>query len=189
MSSLIRNALETNKTAGNAERITIDGVTFTRFPLHEAVLCVYEGCDKRYASVEAALEAAKLAKAHLATSGMTWEEIKKQFSASDPFHSNIHGQIWGKYDATLELFSHVFLHEHDDNAGIWSIPDDYFTVYPRDASHLLVAEYFPSQEDVKYLKSAGYRRNDHAGHPKEIDTYFLNGVEWDAETMRGILKV
>ena len=185
----IEKALEANKTAGNTERITIDGVTFTRFPLHEAVLCVYEGYDKRYADIAKATEAAIQAKAHLETSGMSWEEIQKKFSASDPFRSNIHGEIWAKYDATLELFSNVFLHEPEDCAGIWAIPDDFIAVYPRDASHLLVAEYFPSQEDVKYLKRMGFIRSDIAGHPKPIDTYFLKDVEWDPETMAGILKV
>lgn len=187
--STIQKALEANKTAGKLERITIDGVTFTRFPLKEAVLCVYEGWDKRYADIARATEAAIQAKAHLETSGMSWEEIEKTFSASDPLHCNIHGQIWSKYDSTLKLFGNVFHNAPKDNSGLWSIPDDYITIYPRDASHLLVAEYFPSQEDVKYLKRMGFIRSDIAGHPKPIDTYFLKDVEWNAETLDGILKV
>ena len=184
----IEKALEANKTAGNTERITIDGVTFTRFPLHEAVLCVYEGYDKRYADIAKATEAAIQAKAHLETSGMSWEEIAKTFSASDPLHCNIHGQIWSKYDSTLKLFGNVFHNAPEDNSGLWSIPDDYIAIYPRDASHLLVAEYFPTPDDVKYLKRCGYVRYDHAGHPGTMDTYFLN-TEWNPETMAGILKV
>lgn len=189
MRNTIEKALKANRTAGNSERIIVDGVTFTRFPLNQAVLCIYAGYDNRYAKVADAMEAAMKAKAHLLASGMSWEEIEQKYSASDPLHSNIHGEIWRSYNATLKIFNTVFLHEPKDNRGIWAIPDDYIAVYPRDASHFLVAEYFPSQEDVKYLKRTFFIRSDIAGHPSPDDTYFTNIDKWNPETMEGILKV
>lgn len=187
--STIQKALEANKTAGNVERIIIDGVTFTRFPLHEAFLCVTPGWDERYADVAKATEVAIQANALLTTSGMTWNEIKEKFSASDPFHSNIHGQIWSKYCSGLEIGTCVFQNSPADNNGLWAIPDDYIAIYPREGSHFIVAEYFPTTEDVKYLNRLGFARYDLANHPCERYTYFLNGVEWNPETMAGILKV
>ena len=184
----IEKALEANKTAGNLERIIVDGVTFTRFPLYEAFLCVSHGLDLN-ADVAKATEVAIQAKKHLETSGMTWNEIKKNCCPSDPFHSNVHGQIWSKYHAVLELGSNVFLHSPENNKGLWSIPDDYIAIYPREGTHFIVAEYFPIGEDVKYLKKAGFTRYDLADHPSERCTYFLNGVDWNPDTMSGILKV
>lgn len=189
MTHTIEKALEANKTAGRSERIIIDGVTFTRFPLHEAFLCVSHGLDNRNADVAKATEVAIQAKKLLETSGMTWDEIRKTCCTSDPFNSNVHGQIWSKYQAVLELGSNVFIHSPESNKGLWSIPDDYIAIYPREGTHFLVAEYFPTGEDVKYLKKAGFERYDLADHPTERSTYFLNGVNWDPDTMSGILKL
>ena len=190
--TLIQKAIETNKAAENSLRFTIDGVQFTRFPLHEVTLCVHESWHNRYTDVAEATKVAIQTKEFLATSGMSWEEIWKKFRNDYYTSDNIHYYIWTAYSSELNRADEVFSKAPTNNNGLWSIPDaydNYIAIYPRDGSHLIVAEYFPSKEDVKYLKEARFVRHDITGHPDPKAHYFLGNTEWNPETMEGILSV
>lgn len=188
--SLIAQALEVNRSAGTAERITIDGITFSRLPLlpDQPVLCVSPGYNEDANDIEVALEKAKKAKQHLEKSGLSWTEIQKRFSASDPIHSNIHGEIWHDYDAHLDLFANTFLHE-PNGCSIWSLKNKYINIYPVDADYMLVAKYWPSAEDVSYLEEHGFILRDYINDPQPYCTYFMNVDNWDSTTMSGIIKL
>ncbi|MBQ3408968.1 MAG: hypothetical protein IJH12_07195 [Clostridia bacterium] len=195
MKSTIEKALEANICAGFAERITIDGVTFSRLPLLPNMPVLEVSGDWRgpLKSLEEAKEKAELARKFLAESGLTWHEVESQYSPSDPFHSNVHGEIWSKCNSVLVCMSDVFRNEPKCN-GIWSISDDYdpadyMAIYPSNASHMLIAEYFPSREDVKYLRELRYMRHDYVNDIRPDSVFFLDVDNWDIKTKHGIITL
>ena len=183
----IEKALEANRTAGSAERIEVDGFVFSRFPMNQPILCIKGLMDDSIEELAMAKRKAENVQAYLTENapGLTWTELKQKYSACDPIHPNVLGQIWIKFGAYLDRF-----YEHNYNGEqkkVWYLSEDDVTaIFPDDATHLIVASYFPTREDVAYLKQHGYRRTSYTRIPEFDYAYFLE-TEWDIRNMNGIL--
>lgn len=192
MKTTIEKALEANLTAGNEERITIDGVEFSRLPLTEPVLWIpYADIMQRVRTLEEVTTVATLAHAMIARSGLSWEDYRKLPLVGPEYRAEV--SIWKHYNASLELFSTEFLHEDKDITGLWyyDFNNDFVVVMPKESSHLLVAKYYPSAEEYQFLKSTGFKHKSSytANHPDKRYAYFLNVEEYDAATLKGIITV
>ena len=186
----LENALNTNLTAVG-ERITVDGVEFSRLPLNEPVLWVpYADIMQRVRTLEEVTTVATLAHALIERSGLNWEDYRNMPLVGPQYRPKV--SIWKHYNASLELFSTEFLHEDTDIAGLWyyDFDNDFVVVMPKESSHLLVAKYYPSAEEYQFLKRAGFKHKHFtANHPDKRYAYFLNVEEYDAKTLKGIITV
>ncbi len=188
--STIQKALEANKTAGNAERITIDDVTFSRLPLTEPILVLgytdYMGTRTISELTDIANEARDLVN----STGLTWDDYKKLPDRGPQYNGEI--SIWAKYGAYLYSLSSEFTHDGISSGGIWhyNYDSDFLVIMPQDASHALIAKYYPTPDEYRQLKQTGFKFKSRLRDPVESRAYFLNTVSrYDAETLTGIVTI
>lgn len=188
---IIGKALEVNLASGTAERMVVDGVTFSRIPLAEPVLWVtYKDVMQRTRTLEEVVEIAKKAKAMIDRTGLTWKDYMQLPDRGPDYKSET--CIWSNFFCSLSLYSNEFLHEDDCVRGLWyyDFRHDYVVVLPRDASHMLVGKYYPTEAEYRYLKSHGFiHKNFPVNHVEPEYVFFPNKDVYDAKTMEGIITL
>lgn len=187
---LIKKALETSKSAGKAERITIDGKSFNRLPINEPVLWVtYDDIMQRIRTLEEVVDVANQAKHMIDSTGLSWSDYRQLPEYGPGFNSKT--SIWLHYDCALSLFSTEFIHEDDSTKGLWyyDFDHDFVVIVPRDASHMLIAKHFPTEEEYLYLKGLGFvHKSLPIRHIEPSYVFFLDtDTIYDAKTLDSII--
>jgi len=188
--TLIEKAIAANKTAGSVERITVDGIEFSRLPLNEPVLCVpYD----RFGTIRTLAEVTEIAKkAHemIDSTGLTWEEYRNLPLFGPQYRPEV--SIWNHFCSSLELLSNNLLHECNGISGIWyyNYDDDFLVIMPKDATHILTARYYPTPDDYNFLKfGCNYKFKSWLSYPNTRCAYFLDVENYDANTKEGIITI
>ena len=191
MKTLIEKALEINLASGTAERIVVDGVTFSRIPLAEPVLWVtYKDVMQRTRTLEEVVDVAKKAKKMIHSTGLSWKDYMQLPDRGPDYKSET--SIWKNYSCSLSLYSNEFLHESDSVRGLWyyDFRYDYVVILPRDASHMLVAKYYPTETEYHYLKRIlGFKHKNFPVNHIEPDYVFFPNKDVSSETMEGIITL
>lgn len=189
MKTLIEKVLEINLASGTAERMVVDGVTFSRIPLTEPVLCVtYKDIMQRTRTLEEVVDVAKKAKEMINSTGLSWKDYMQLPDRGPDYKSET--SIWANYFCSLSLFSSELIHESNSVRGIWyyDFRYDYVVILPRDASHMLVGKYYPTEAEYRYLKSQGFKHKNYpVNHVEPEYVFFPNKDVYDAKTMEGII--